>query len=538
MRLTLLSSDALDPVGSAARGPVITAFLLFIGLCLLWVLTLATQDDRPEQLYTAERSLSPVFNGFAMAGEHITVLTLFAASGAVALFGYDGFATVVTSVIALGVLLLLARKIRDTGCFTLGGLFSLRASEPGPRAAGVVVTLVITIPLLMVLLRAAGISAALLIGLSSHQAQVACTVLMGCLVAFFAAVADLRGAGFVQVVKVPVTLVTLAVVTLLALRKFSWDPGELVSTAVERSMAPDGYLSPGLWAHTAGLGPLNTISDFIVVTLGTATMPHLILRVAASRSGRSARRSMSIAAGLTGVFFLLLITTGFAAAAVVGSEEIGAVDANGQAAPILLASRVLGHESAGRVVLITVVACVAFLAVLTAVASVTFAAAVSVVDDVLARVRRPLTDTGALSAVRLVVGILCVGGLSLSAAVHRHPVEFLFTFSLSVAATCVFPVLIYTFYWPAFDRQGLLWSVYGGLFLCTLLTVFSPTVSGTAYALWPELSFDWYAFHTPGLVSVPAAFLLGWLGSTRSSARRKSVRASEAGGADHGAYHR
>jgi cation/acetate symporter len=516
--LLLLSSGALDPVGSAARSPVIIAFLVFIGLCLLWVLALASQDERPERLCTADRSLSPVFNGFALAGEYITVVTLFAASGAIALFGYDGIASAVDSVLALGVLLLLARRIRDSGGHTLGGLFSLRASGQGPRTAAAVVTLVITVPLLIVQLRAAGISAALLIGISSDAAQVTCTLLMGCLVACFAAVADLRGTSFMQVVKVPVTLVTLAVISLLALRRFSWNPGDLLSAAVEKSAAPDGYLSRGLWAHTAGLGPLNTFSDHMVVILGMAMMPHLVLRVAASRSGRAARRATSLAVGLTGAFYVLLITAGLAAAAVIGGELIGAVDANGQAAPILLASGVLGHGSTARVVLITAVACVAFLTVLTAVTSVTFAAAVSLTHDVLARTERRLTGTGEVRALRVTVAVLCLGGVSLSASVHRYPVEFLVTFSLSVAATCVFPGLIYSFLWPGFERRGLLWSVYGGLLLCVVLTFFSPTVSGTAYALWPDVAFDWYPFHTPGLISVPAAFLLGWLGSMRATA--------------------
>lgn len=514
----LMSSGVLDPVGSAARGPVISAFLVFIGLCLLWVFTLASSDEHPDRLYTADRSLSPVFNGFALAGEYVTVVTLFAASGAIALFGYDGLASAVDSVIALGVLLLLARKIRDSGHYTLGGLFSLRASGQGPRTAAAVVTLVITVPLLVVQLRAAGISVALLIGMPSDTAQVACTILMGCLVACFAAVADLRGTSFVQVVKVPITLVTLAVVALLALRKFSWSPGGLLSAAVEQSAAPDGYLSRGLWAHTAGLGPLNTISDHMVVILGMAMMPHLILRVAASHDGRSARRTTSIAVGLTGVFYVLLIATGFAAAAVLGGETIGAVDANGQAAPILLASGILDHGSTARVALITVMACVAFLAVLTAVTSLAFAASVSLTSDVLTRTRRPLTEAGEVWTLRTVIAALCVGGVTLSAAVHRYPVEFLVTFSLSVAATCVFPALVYSFFWPGFDHRGLMWSVYGGLALCTVLTFFSPTVSGTAYALWPDAAFDWYPFHSPGLVSVPAAFLLGRLGSTKSSA--------------------
>ncbi|GGR59502.1 hypothetical protein GCM10010251_90370 [Streptomyces aurantiogriseus] len=56
----------------------------------------------------------------------------------------------------------------------------------------------------------------------------------------------------------------------------------------------------------------------------------------------------------------------------------------------------------------------------------------------------------------------------------------------------------------------------GGLLLRTVLTVFSPIVSGSEFTLWPEASFNWYPFQTPGLVSVPAAFALGWLGTVSS----------------------
>ncbi|WOX21616.1 sodium:solute symporter family transporter [Streptomyces solicathayae] len=513
MTLHVLSSAQVDPIGSDARGPVIVAFLVFIGLSLLWVFNVVTQEDHPERLYIADRSLSPVFNGFAMAGEQISAVTLLAIPGAITLFGYDGFGYAVDILITLGVTMLMSQKVRNSGRYTLGDLFSLRASGTAPRIAAAIVTLTIAIPLLLIQLRAAGISTALVIGMSTDEAQVVCTVLMGCLVACFAAVADLRGTSLLHVVKVPITLVTLAVLTLLALGKFAWDPGSLLSAAVNNSVAPDAYLSPGLWPYTEGLGPLNSFGDHMVLILGTAVAPHLLLRVSASRNGRSARRSVSIAVGLVGVFALLLITTGFAAAAVVGSKVIGAVDGNGQSSPILLASGVLGDGSTGRVALITAMACVVFLAVLSTTTSVAFAAAVSFAHDVFGRSKHSRTDTGEVLVLRLAVVVLCVVGLSLSAATHRYPVDFLVTFSMSVAASCVFPPLVYSFFWRSFNHKGLLWSVYGGLLLCTVLMFFSPSVSGTEYALWPEASFDWFPFQTPGLIAVPAAFFLGWLGS-------------------------
>ncbi|MCF2129486.1 transporter [Strepomyces sp. STD 3.1] len=504
-------------IGSEARAPVIIAFLLFIGLSLLWMIILTTQEDHPEKLYLAGRSLSPRFNGVAMAGEQISVVTLLAVPGAIALYGYDGYIAAIDVLITLGVLLLLAQKIRESGRYTLGDLFGLRATGTAPRIAATVVTLVIAVPLIMIQLRAAGISAAFLIGMSDSHVQVICTVLMGCLVACFAAVSDLRGTSFMQVVKVPLTLLTLTVVTLLALAKSDWDPGALLSAAVTNSAAPDDYLSPRLWTYAADVEPLNALGGHLVVILGTAVTPHLILRVGASRTGRSARRSTSVATGLVGAFVLLLMTTGFAAAAVVGSGGIRAVDAIGQASPILLASGVLPDHSTARTALITVMACVAFLAVLTTVTSVAFAAAVSLARDVFRpramRADRADTSAGEIRTLRLGVAVLCLIGLSLAAATHDYPVEFLLTFATCVAATCVFPALLYSLFWPRFDRRGLLWSVYGGLLLCVALTFFSPTVSGTPYAVWPDADFDWFPLETAGLVSVPGAFLLGWLGS-------------------------
>ncbi|MFE7581452.1 transporter [Streptomyces gardneri] len=507
----------LDPIGADVRQPVIIAFLVFVGCSLLWLVTLVTgQEDGPDRLYVADRSLSSVLNGFALAGEQITTVTLLALPGAIALFGYDGFAAAIDVLLALGVTLLLAQRIRNSGCYTLGDLFGLRASGRASRIAAALVTLVITIPLLLLQFRAAGIGASLLIGASTESVQVICTVLIGGLVACVAAMAELRGATFMHVVKVPLTLATLAVITLLALRTFAWDPGNLLTAAVNGSLAPDAYLSPGLWPYETDFGSLNDVGAHMVVILGGAVAPHVILRISASRTGQTARRSTSIAAALVGVFIALLIATGFAATAVASSRGIGAIDGNGQSALILLASELLDDGSLVRVALIVAISCVTFLAVLTAVSSVTFAAGVSLVHDVLARHRRHGTDAAEVRTLRLAVVGLCALGLSLAAATYRYHVEFLITFATSVAASCVFPALILTFCWRRFNRKGLLWSVYGGLLLSTLFMVFSPSVSGAPYALWPEADFAWYPLQTPGLLSVPAAFLLGWIGSVTS----------------------
>lgn len=511
MKAQLAGSELLIPIGSDARGAVIIAFLVFIAASMLWLFSLsAAQQDDPARLYLANRSLSPALNGMAMAGEQISVVTLVAVPGSIALFGYDGFVFAVDGMLALGVMLMLGRRIRDSGRFTLGGIFSLKAPGRAPRIAAIVVTLVIAIPLFLIQLRAAGIAAANLIGMPTVQAQAACTVLMGILVACCAVMADLRGSSVIQVVKVLVALLTLGVIVVLALGKFGWDIDKLFSAAAGKSLDPGRYLTPGTWQD----GPFPRLDGFamhVVEIMGMAVLPHLVLRIGAARSGQAARRSMAMACGICGVFTLLLVMTGFSAAAVVGGEGIGTADTNGQAAPLLLASSLLPQGSVARVALITAVACLAFLALLTTVTSVTFAAAVTVVNDG-AKSTDQFGGGGRAMGLRPVVVLLCAVALSLSAATYRFFLDFLMVFVVSAAASAIFPALVFSFFWSRFNRRGLLWSVYGGLLVTLLLMVISPNVSGSPFSLFPDQDFALFPFMTPGLCSVPTAFLLGWLG--------------------------
>ncbi|WP_052499378.1 sodium:solute symporter family transporter [Streptomyces vietnamensis] len=511
---TFSGEGVIVPIGSDARGPVIVAFLVCVGLSMLWLFTLsAGQEDHPERLYIADRSLSPVFNGVALAGEWLSIATLLTIPATVTLYGYDGISFGVQIMMSMGVMLLLAQRIRNSGRYTLGGLFSLRASGAAPRIAAAVVTLVIAIPVLLIQLRAAGLSAALLIGMSTPGAQVVCTVLMGVLVACFASVADLRGISVIQMVKVPLTILVLAAITLLALARFGWNPERLLASAARGSSDPDRYMAPGMWVYTTSVAGLDRFGDNIVEVLGMAVLPPLVLRVAASRSGRSARRSMSIAAGLGGVIVFLLIAAGFATAAMLEGLDVTAIDGNGQSAVILMAADLFPYGSTVRVVLITVMACVTFLAVLSTVTSATFAAAVSTVHDGLAHGRRIDAETKEAWLLRPVIIALCVLALTMSAALHEFPIDFLIIIVVNLSASAVFPALVYSLFWRTFNRRGLLWSVYGGLLSCLALTIASPPISGNSFALFPDADFNWYPLQTTGLISVPAAFLLGWLGS-------------------------
>lgn len=191
MTSNLFNGDVIDSIGTEARAPILIAYMGFMGVSLLWLLSRAAGEaEDPESFYVADRSLSSVFNGFALAGENISVLTLLGVSGNIAFFGYDGYTYAVDSMLALGVLLFLAQRIHANGRYTLGDLFASRSPGVSSHLAGSLTTLSVTVPLLMIQLHVAGASTAYLLGLTSTGPQIVCTIAMG---AFVTCVACLGG---------------------------------------------------------------------------------------------------------------------------------------------------------------------------------------------------------------------------------------------------------------------------------------------------------------------------------------------------------
>jgi cation/acetate symporter len=93
-----------------------------------------------------------------------------------------------------------------------------------------------------------------------------------------------------------------------------------------------------------------------------------------------------------------------------------------------------------------------------------------------------------------------------------------------VAASANLPTILYSLFWRRFNTRGALWSIYGGLISAVFLIAFSPTVSGKVGPDGASLSmikdtsvdFHWFPLENPGIISIPLAFFLGWLGTVTS----------------------
>jgi cation/acetate symporter len=122
----------------------------------------------------------------------------------------------------------------------------------------------------------------------------------------------------------------------------------------------------------------------------------------------------------------------------------------------------------------------------------------------------------------VVIGIVAIiGGIF----ANGQNVAFLVALAFAVAASANLPTILYSLFWRRFNTRGALWSIYGGLGSAILLIAFSPVVSGkvdkkTGQSLSmitdTGIDFHWFPLDNPGIISIPLAFVLGWLGTVTS----------------------
>ncbi|MCY1556332.1 Monocarboxylic acid transporter [compost metagenome] len=86
---------------------------------------------------------------------------------------------------------------------------------------------------------------------------------------------------------------------------------------------------------------------------------------------------------------------------------------------------------------------------------------------------------------------------------------------------------MYSLFWRKFTTQGAIWSMYGGLGSAIILIALSPVVSGAKTSMIPGANFAIFPLSNPGIVSIPLAFLLGWLGSVLDKKLEDTTKQAE-----------
>ncbi|MGW3725800.1 sodium/solute symporter, partial [Streptomyces sp. NPDC000851] len=479
--------------------------------------------DDLDEFYTGYSSLSPMRNGLAIAGDYISAATVLGTGGVIALYGYDGIVLALSTALSLMLLMfLLAEPLRNAGRFTMGDAFARRMPGRCVRVTACAVTLAALMPMMLVQLAGTGQLMAFLLGFSGEELKTGCIIGLGVLMISYAAIGGMKGTALIQTLKMVMLLGSGAVVAVLVLNKFDWNPAALFDRAAQQSGVGADFLSSGLQFAGGPAPRLDMITSQLAVVLGAACLPHVTMRMYTASSARQVRRSMSWAVSSVVVFVLIITVVGVGATALIGRETIAGADPQGNSAYLLGSQAAFGAEvSTAETFLFTAITTAVFLTVLASVAGMILACANSLAHDVFAGRVQEMSPRREMALARISALAVGVPAILLATLVQHRSLQPLVTLSFSLGASALAPALVYSLFWRRYTRTGLLSTLIGGSLSVLLLMPGTNLVSGSPASAFPEADFNYFPFTTTALISVPLGFAFGWLG-TLASGRQKS----------------
>ena len=507
--MSLAQGVDVTQIGNVALN--ISIFSLFVLVTLFFVYRASRTNKTASDYYAAGRSFTGPQNGFAISGDYLSAASFLGIAGAIALNGYDGFLYSIGFLVAwLVALLLVAELLRNTGKFTMGDVLAFRMRQRPVRAAAATSTLVVSFFYLLAQMAGAGGLIALLLQIERDDrvGQSIVIAIVGALMIVYVLVGGMKGTTYVQMIKAVLLILGAGAMFIWALALFGFNFSALLGEAVASSPENgEAILGPGLQYGATALSKIDFISLALALVLGTAGLPHILMRFYTVPSSKEARRSVVWAIWLIGLFYLFTLVLGYGATALLPPGTITAQNQN-DAAPLLA-------FQLGGTVMLAIIAAVAFATILAVVAGLTITASASFAHDVYANViKRGNFDADAEVKVARITAVV-IGALAILGGIAAANVNiaFLVALAFAIAASANLPTLLYSLFWKRFNTTGAVFSIYGGLLICVVLIIFSPVVSGENSLIFPNADFAWFPLRNPGLVSIPASFLLGIIGT-------------------------
>ncbi|MBB0232097.1 sodium/solute symporter [Streptomyces calidiresistens] len=516
-----------------------------IALTLGITLWASRQVKSATDFHSGGRGFSGMQNGFAIGSDYMSAASFLGIAGMIALFGYDGFLYSIGFLVAwLVALLLVAELLRNSGRYTMADVLSYRMRQRPVRTAASVSTLTVSIFYLLAQMVGAGALIALLLGIqpgetylgmSAETAKIAGIVVVGILMIVYVTFGGMKGTTWVQIVKAVMLMGGAALLTVMVLAVYGFNFGALMNDAAQASGVGSSFLEPGqrYGVEVAGdawqtmVNKLDLISLGLALVLGTAGLPHILIRFYTVPDSKAARKSVNWGIGLIGSFYLMTLVLGFGAAALVGRDAIVAQNAAGNTAAPQLAEEVGVHFGGSLLgaIMLALIAAVAFAAILSTVAGLTIASSSSLAHDLYNNVirRGKASEKEEIKVARLAAFGVGVAAIVLAIFAQNLNVAFLVALAFAIAASANLPTVLLSLFWKRFNTTGALAGIYGGLASALILVFFSPVVSGkvdangNSLSLFPAgVDFAWFPLENPGLVSIPLGLLCAVVGTLLS----------------------
>ncbi len=438
-------------------------FLIFVLVTLAITYWAAKRTRSTKEFYAAGRSITGFQNGLALAGDYMSAASFLGIAGLVSTRGYDGLIYSVGWLVGWPIIMfLIAEPLRNLGKYTFADVVAFRLQQRPIRAAAAAGSLTTVLFYLIAQMVGAGTLIKLMFGLPYELAL----AIVGSLMIAYVIFGGMLATTWVQIIKAVMLLGGATILVLMTLGKFDFSFAELFSQAealyTVKFMQPGGLVSD----------PIDAFSLGLALMFGTAGLPHILMRFYTVPDAKQARKSVFVATGFIGYFYILTVTIGFGAAVLVGQKIIMGIDAGGNMAAPLLA------ETLGGTAFLGFLAAVAFATILAVVAGLTLAGASALSHDLYVGVlRRGVSaEREEVKVAKIATVCLGVAAILLGILFKGQNVAFMVGLAFAVAASANFPALLMSIMWKNFTTKGAVASICTGMVLAVLLIVLSPTV--------------------------------------------------------------
>jgi cation/acetate symporter len=507
------------PLAADVNELALAIFGIVVAITLFVTYLASKRMSSATDFWAAGRGITGPQNGFAIAGDYMSAASFLGICGLIFLFGFDGFLYSVGFLVAfLTVLFLIAERMRNSGKYTIADTLSFRMKQRPARTAAALGTLSVVAFYLIAQMVGAGVLIQALVGIDFSVAVIAVGIFMLSYVIF----GGMLATTWVQIIKAVLLMTVTIVMSIFVLERVGFNPIELFNQAADKSPAGTEYLAPGLDPKLAN--PIDVVSLGLGLVLGTAGLPHILMRFFTVPDAKAARTSVAWAVGLIGSFYVMTTFLGFGARLVLGEGGVEAAGKGGNlAAPNLAEALGGGADTFGGDLFLAIVAAVAFATILAVVAGLVISASGAVAHDVWSNVIRKGADSeheevyvariAAAAIGAIAIGVAILGGEGLN-------VSFMVGLAFAVAASANFPALLLALTWRRFNTAGAVTGVLFGVVSAVGLIIMSPTV-------WPGAdSTDGHpvGLSNPGIISIPLGFIGCWLGTVLSGHEEAAER--------------
>lgn len=508
---TTPTADSIKKDIADNRPLALGMFIGFVAITLIITFWASRRTRTTSDFYAAGRRINSWQNGVAVSGDYLSAASFLGIAGLIALNGYDGFLYSVGFLVAyLTVLLLVAEPLRNSGKFTMADILANRLKQKPVRAAAAFSTLTISTFYMIAQMIGAGSLIKLLFGWDFEPA----VALVGTLMIIYVVFGGMLATTWVQIIKAILLIAGTIILTILLLGKFNFDLGAFFNSVTNVVRLPKGkpvnMLNAGL-LYSDTRGSFDLLSLGLALVLGTAGLPHILVRFYTVPSAKEARKSVAWATSIIGGFYILTTFLGFGAVSQVGPLTIRQLDPAGNIAAPVLALQV------GGPLFFAFISAIAFATIVAVVAGLTIAASSAIAHDFWLNIVKNGKESEKEQVLVARITALGVGIVSIVVAIglQKANVAYMVGLAFAVAASANLPVILFSLFWKKFTTTGAVTGIVVGLVSAIFLILVGPYgfMAKPATPNAPDYVNVLFPLANPGILSIPLGFLGAYLGA-------------------------